>query len=99
VNVHGRLAVRLQIAATGVLVLAVVLLVFGAVGSRGSSLAAASAAPDSTTVDRLTGRYFDRMGSTALALAPTAGQKAAMLAAGLLLGPTLFPVSLPLVSK
>jgi hypothetical protein len=99
VNVRGRIAVRLRLAATAVLVLAVVLLAVATVRGRVASVTASSAAPDSTTVDRLTRSWFGQWQATTLTVAPTAGQNASILAAGLLLSPIFFPISLPLLSK
>ena len=89
----------LQTAVAGVLVVAVVLAGFAAVASRMPSVVAGSLGPDSTTVDRLSRSYFDQPASSALALAPTTNQLAAMLAAGLLLSPIWFRADLPLVTK
>ncbi len=96
---HSRVAAKLQMAATGLLVVTVALLVLSAVGRRVPAVAATSLAPDSTTADRLSGPAFDELPSPAMAAAPTAGQKAALLAAALLLSPTLYNASLPLVLK
>jgi hypothetical protein len=99
VSVRGCAEVRLRTAATAVLVLAVVLLALTALRGRVASVTASSAAPDSTTVDRLTASYFGQGHAATLAMALTAGQKASILAAGLLLSPIFFPISLPLLSK
>jgi len=82
------------IAAGGVLIVAIVLIVISA---SAAPLAAGSLSPDSTTVDRLTAGQAQPPPASGMALAPSDGQKAAILAASLLLNPILSQLSLPVV--
>lgn len=99
-NVRHRALCTLQRVAVGVLVVAAVLAALAAVPSWRSPVAAGSHTPDSTTVDRLTRSYFEQQEpSRAAALAPTTGQKAAILAAELLLTPIFYYSDLPFLTK
>lgn len=89
----------LWIAAAGVLIVAIAFTAVAAVAASSSPVAAGSLSPDSTTADRLSRPHWEQPPAGTLALAPTAGQKAAILAASLLLNPILSQLSLPVVIR
>jgi len=89
----------LLMAVAGILVVGVALMALATVASRASPAEVGHAVPDSTTVDRLSRLSSDQPPGRLLTLVPTTAQRAAFLAAGLLLSPTTYYTDLPLVTK